>query len=125
LSAGIPADEAGPTETSPSPADSAPTGSALGSEDLELPEEPTAAEVELGLGLGLGTIDAGTTVAAPDLSLPAPSDGSVTVPPIVAAVNPEARAQVAAPEVRLALPASVGKGLRDDDITGFYLGPVP
>ncbi len=43
-----------------------------------------------------------------------------------AAVNPnagaDARAQAAAPQIRLASPASLGRGLRDDDISGFYLG---
>ena len=41
----------------------------------------------------------------------------------MAAVNPNAGAgtRAAAPEVRLASPASVGRGLRDDDVAGFYL----
>jgi hypothetical protein len=45
---------------------------------------------------------------------------------VVAAVNPPAASagrtlQTAAPPVRLATPASVGRGLRDDDVTGVYL----
>ena len=41
----------------------------------------------------------------------------------MAAVNPNAaaKAKAAAPEVRLGSPASVGRGLRDDDVAGFYL----
>ena len=70
-----------------------------------------------------------SAAALPDLALPATSPSSssevaAAVPPVVAAVNPgaaAARAAQAAPTVRLARPASVGRGLRDDDITGFYL----
>jgi hypothetical protein len=83
-------------------------------------EEIPQPEPELNLAAGFG-LD--VPASLPDLSLPAPSAGTATVPPIVAAVNPDAgaKAQAAAPEVRLASPASVGRGLRDDDVAGFYL----
>ncbi|MEW6471172.1 MAG: hypothetical protein AB1679_02790 [Actinomycetota bacterium] len=94
---------------------------ALGGEEI-VESIPEPVEAAAGLDLTLST----PAVTPPDLSLPAVSgsgDGA-TVPPVVAAVNPGAgaRAQAAPPEVRLASPASVGKGLRDDDISGFYLG---
>lgn len=74
--------------------------------------------VEAGFELSLST----PAVTPPDLSLPAVSGDTASVPPVVAAVNPPAaRAQANPPEVRLASPASIGKGLRDDDISGFYL----
>lgn len=83
-------------------------------------EEAPADELELAAGAGLEY----GAAALPDLSLPAPTGGAASVPPVVAAVNPEASARtpVAAPELRLARPASLGKGLRNDDISGFYLG---
>jgi hypothetical protein len=82
----------------------------------EIPEPE--AVLDAGLGADL------PAVTLPDLSLPAPTGGTATVPPVVAAVNPGASApsQAAAPpEVRLASPASLGRGLRDDDVAGFYL----
>ena len=75
-------------------------------------------EPELKLASGL-TLE--QPAGLPDLSLPALSGGTPAVPPIVAAVNPGAGAQAGPPEVRLASPASVGKGLRDDDVAGVYL----
>jgi hypothetical protein len=90
--------------------------------DVGLEEAPLAEESGLNVAAGF-SLD---LPAGPDLSLPVPSGGTATVPPIVAAVNPNAdanaNAQAAAPQVRLASPASIGRGLRDDDISGFYLG---
>jgi hypothetical protein len=109
---------AGPTEASPvvsgSPEEPA---TAYGNDTGAVPDTTTApGDTELGLGT------APLTAALPDLSLPAPSGGTVTTPPVVAAVNPPAaRVQASPPEVRLALPASVGRGLRDDDFSGLYL----
>jgi hypothetical protein len=69
------------------------------------------------------------SAGTPDLSLnyPAGASAAATPPPVVGAISDAtsklgARTQQAAPEVRLATPASVGKGLRDDDISGFYVG---
>jgi hypothetical protein len=109
---------AGPTDTGSGPTSTDPSADsvALGGEAATLP-----APVEAAAGLDLAL---STPSSAPDLALPAVSD-TYTVPPVVAAVNPGASAKVAesaAPEVRLAAPASVGRGLRDDDISGFYLG---
>jgi hypothetical protein len=69
-----------------------------------------------------------SAAAAPDLSL-SPSSGAATaaLPSVVSAISDAATQaaarsrQAAAPEVRLATPASVGRGLRNDDISGFYL----
>ncbi len=87
-------------------------------------EEALPAE-ESGLNLAAG-FPVDLPAAIPDLSLSVPPGGTPAVPPIVAAVNPnagaDARAQAAAPQIRLASPASLGRGLRDDDISGFYLG---
>jgi hypothetical protein len=81
------------------PAESTPTGDA----DLSLGASPTAAPV-------------------PDLSLPAPTGATAALPPVVAAVNPPAaRGQTAPPQIALVQPASIGRGLRDDDFSGLYL----
>jgi hypothetical protein len=74
------------------------------------------------------TLTRSASAALPDLALPAtsPSEAAAAaLPPVVAAVNPGAGgrvAQAAPPTVRLASPASVGRGLRNDDISGFYVG---
>ncbi len=90
---------------------------ASGGEDALLVPEPVEAAAGFNLAVGSPSV-------VPDLSLPAVSGNTAPVPPVVAAVNPEAGAKVqpsAPPEVRLAAPASIGKGLRNDDISGFYL----
>ena len=116
LFGGLP--DAGPTEASPVVSDSPSPSTAYGEDTFAVVPDTstTAGDTELSLGA--------PSVAAtlPDLSLAAPSGGTATLPPVVAAVNPPAaQAQVAAPEVRLARPASVGRGLRDDDFSGLYL----
>jgi hypothetical protein len=111
----------GPTDTGSSSGsygtDTPASSVAPGGEDT-IVASPEPVEAAAGLGFSVSTPS-----VVPDLSLPAPSGEAVTVPPVVAAVNPGAgaRAQAAPPEVRLASPASIGKGLRDDDISGFYL----
>jgi hypothetical protein len=110
--------------TTPPDSGSVATGSAEsdniapGSEDTTLVEpEPAAATAGLNLTVGSPSV-------VPDLSLPAAYRDPASVPPVVAAVNPGAGAKVqpsSPPEVRLAAPASIGKGLRNDDISGFYL----
>jgi hypothetical protein len=91
-------------------------------------EAPTTVDTTVGEAASLSR--SASAAPLPDLALPAASPTSsssevaAAVPPVVAAVNPGAAsraAQSAAPTVRLAQPASVGRGLRDDDITGFYL----
>jgi hypothetical protein len=63
----------------------------------------------------------------PDLALPKalPSGSAAAMPPVVEAVNPQAAARAVqpapAPSVRLVQPAALGRGLRDDDISGFYV----
>jgi hypothetical protein len=107
--------------TTPTGSGSTSTGSetddvALGGEDTVLVPEPAEASAGFNLTVGSPSV-------VPDLSLPAVGN-TAPVPPVVAAVNPEAGAklQPSAPaEVRLAAPASVGRGLRNDDIRGFYL----
>lgn len=109
--------------TTPTDSGSTSTGSsetdnvALGGEDTTLVPEPVEAAAGFNLTVGSPSV-------VPDLSLPAVAGNTAPVPPVVAAVNPGAGAKVqpsAPPEVRLAAPASIGKGLRDDDISGFYL----
>jgi hypothetical protein len=74
------------------------------------------------------TLTRSASAAPPDLALPvtSPSEAAAApLPPVVAAVNPGAAgrlSQAAPPTVRLASPASVGRGLRNDDISGFYVG---
>jgi hypothetical protein len=107
----------GPTESSPLVTDSPSASTAYGGDAATLPADSvTNGDAELSLG--------GSPIVAsvPDLALPSPIGGTATVPPVVAAVNPPAaRAQSAAPEIRLAQPASLGRGLRDDDFSGLYL----
>lgn len=98
------------------------TGTSTSTDSGTLAEE-TATEPDLRLSAGLALSEPSSTL--PDLSLPAPTGGTATLPPVVAAVNPgaaQARAGGGQAEVRLASPASIGRGLRDDDISGFYLG---
>lgn len=112
---------AGPTDTGSgsygADASATTTSGALGTEETTVPETP---QLEVASGFDLGVP---TPAVVPDLSLPAGASGSVALPPVVAAVNPPAAQaqQAAPPEVRLASPASIGRGLRDDDISGFYL----
>ncbi|HEV7861206.1 MAG TPA: hypothetical protein VGR20_00845 [Acidimicrobiia bacterium] len=110
LLGGLP--DAGPTQTSPVVAEAPPTSSAFTSP----PEIPSGAPIETDTGFDL----AASAAAVPDLSLSPAAGGTAALPPVVAALTPGARTQIAAPEVRLARPASVGRGLRDDDISGFY-----
>ena len=114
---------AGPTDTGSGAVSS---GTDTPTDSVALGGEETAATtpepVEAAAGFNLG---ASTPGVAPDLGLPTVAGEAPTVPPVVAAVNPGASArthQAAPPQVRLASPASVGRGLRDDDISGFYLG---
>jgi hypothetical protein len=112
---GLPA--AGPTSGSDTTAAPAPDGGS----DLSASTPPDAAVGEA------ATLSRSAPAALPDLALPVTSlsGAASAVPPVVAAVNPGAAgrvAQSAAPTVRLASPASAGRGLRDDDISGFYLG---
>ena len=107
--------------TTPTDSGSTSTGSqtdnfALGNEDTTVVPEPVEAAAGFNLTVGSPSV-------VPDLSLPAVSPDPASVPPVVAAVNPGAgtKVQQSAPEVRLAAPASIGRGLRDDDISGFYL----
>jgi hypothetical protein len=94
--------------------DSTTTGEDFGISD------PTLATPDLEVAAGLAFNEPAASL--PDLSLPA-ATGAAPLPPVVAAVNPPAaQARPASPpEVRLASPASLGRGLRDDDISGFYL----
>ena len=110
---------AGPAETVSGSESTGPQADnvALGGEETMAVPDPTEAAAGFNLSLS-------TPSVVPDLSLPAVSGGAASVPPVVAAVNPGAGAKVnqsAPPEVRLAAPASIGRGLRDDDISGFYL----
>src|SRR5437879_5530351 len=112
LLGGLP--DAGPSQAGPVLAEAPESGSALAAVPPPLPtEEP----IVTGAGAGRGA----SAAAAPDLSLTASAGGTATLPPVVAAVAPP-RTQQAAPDVRLVRPASVGRGLRNDDISGFYLG---
>jgi hypothetical protein len=108
-----------PAETSPAVTDPSSVSPA--------PAGDTSASVVPGPGLAAG-FDLGSLAAAPDLSLaPSSGGGAAAVAPVVSAISDAAtlaagRARhAAAPEVRLATPASVGRGLRNDDISGFYL----
>ena len=107
--------DAGPSEAQPVAAEAPATGSASQAAPPELPSnEPVVADT--------GLARSAAAAAGPDLSLPSSSESTPSLPPVVAAVNPGARSQQAAPPpARLIQPASVGRGLRDDDITGFYL----
>jgi hypothetical protein len=113
LLGGLP--DAGPSQAGPVVAEAPASGSALAAVPPELPSE---VPIVPGTGVGLGA----SAAPAPDLSLLPSSGGSVTLPPVVAAVTPPRTQQAAAPDVRLVRPASVGRGLRNDDISGFYLG---
>ena len=110
----------GPDTTGPAPSTAEPapdSGAALSS--------GAALEPEIGESAALSRSAAS---ALPDLALPvtSPSQAAATpLPPVVAAVNPNGAgraAQAAPPTVRLASPASSGRGLRNDDISGFYVG---
>jgi hypothetical protein len=111
---------AGPTERSPVVSDAPAVSPAPDSGPASVAPEPG-----LAAGFDLGSSAAG----GPDLSLSLSSGGATApLPPVVGAISDAAtqasgRAQQAAapPQVRLATPASVGRGLRDDDISGFYL----
>ena len=114
-------DSAGPGTTSPGssepPAVTADAGPVGGD---------TAPAVESAIGDATTLSRSASSAAVPDLALPSTSasEAAAGVPPVVAAVNPGAAgrvAQAAPPTARLAQPASVGRGLRDDDISGFYV----
>jgi hypothetical protein len=108
-----------PAETSPAVTDPSSVNAA--------PAVDTSASVVPGPSLAAGFDLSSSAAAVPDLSLSSSSGGTGALPPVVSAISDAAtRAagrvqQSAAPQVRLATPASVGRGLRNDDITGFYL----
>ena len=113
LLGGLP--DAGPTGTTPVVAAAPPASAAQATAPAPLPSgEPVATDTAFVPGPSF-------TAAAPDLSLPPASAGTGSLPPVVAAVAPTRTQQAAAP-VRLISPASHGRGLRNDDISGFYLG---
>ena len=112
LVGGLP--DAGPSQAGPVVSEAPTSGSALAAAP---PEVPYQAPIVTGTGAGLGA----SAAAGPDLALPPSSGATDALPPVVAAVAPPRTQHAAAPDVRLVRPASVGRGLRNDDITGFYL----
>jgi hypothetical protein len=113
------------TQDSSAAASEQPAPPAAPAPDASAVTDPAPA-VELAAGAAFTsraafTSGASSYAALPDLSLP---KTPVAVPPVVEAVNPQAaqagQAAAPAPAVRLVQPASLGRGLRDDDISGFY-----